>query len=61
MDLMAIAIPEDDTIKIGDEVELWGPNLPIETIAATLDRSALDILMPLAGRVQRHYIFTLGN
>ena len=56
MDLMAIAIPVDDTIEIGDEVELWGPNLPIETVAQALDRSALDILMPLAGRVQRNYI-----
>ena len=56
MDMMAIAIPTNVTIQLGDSVELWGENLSIEEVSQAIGRSALDIMIPIANRVRRCYL-----
>lgn len=59
MDMMAISIPVDSEMQIGDTIELWGEDLPVESLSQEVGRMPLEIIMPLATRVKRIYIPTL--
>ena len=49
----------DLVVRPGDEVELWGPALPVEEIAAAAQTIAWELLVRVAARVPR--VFTSGG
>ena len=55
MDLLAIEIGESPA-KPGDRVELMGPNLPLDDLAAATDTVAHECLVRLSGRARRRYV-----
>jgi alanine racemase len=55
MDLIAIEIG-DAPARPGDRVELMGPNLPLDDLAAATDTVAHECLVRLSGRARRRYV-----
>jgi len=51
MDMLCVDLTGIDNPQIGDIVTLWGPNLPVETIAQATGRSPYDLLCGIAQRV----------
>lgn len=51
MDMLTVDLSSQPEAKIGDPIQLWGPNLPVEMIAAEVGRSAYELLTGLAKRV----------
>jgi hypothetical protein len=49
----------DLAVRKGDEVELWGPALPVEEVAAAAQTIAWELLVHVAVRVPR--VFTSGG
>ena len=49
----------DHVVRKGDEVELWGPALPVEEVAAAAQTIAWELLVHVAVRVPR--VFTSGG
>ena len=54
MDLTAIDAA-DTGLAVGDWVEVFGPNLPVDEVAAWANTIAYEILTGIAGRVERRY------
>ena len=55
MDLLAIEIG-DAPARPGDRVELMGPNLPVDDLAAATDTVAHECLVRLSARARRRYV-----
>lgn len=55
MDLLTVDIGNDTSIAVGDEVELWGPNLPVERIADAAGTIAYELLCQVSRRVRFNY------
>jgi alanine racemase len=55
MDMITVDLSQYVNAKVGDYVELWGPNLPVEKVAATIGTSAYELLTGLSTRVQFYY------
>lgn len=55
MDLLAIEIG-DAPARPGDRVELMGPNLPLDDLAAATDTVAHECLVRLSSRARRRYV-----
>jgi alanine racemase len=55
MDLMAVEIGASPA-KPGDRVELMGPNLPVDDLAAATDTVAHECLVRLSRRARRRYV-----
>lgn len=53
MDMLAIDVTQLDHVRIGDEVVLWGPELPVERIAYHADTIPYELLCQLTDRVTR--------
>ena len=53
MDQMMIRLP--DPVAIGTQVELFGPHMPLATMAAELDTVPYEIISLISGRVTRRY------
>ncbi len=51
MDMLTIALPEDSNANIGDEVELWGRHIAVETIAAAAGTIAYELVCQVQARV----------
>jgi alanine racemase len=51
MDMLTVDLSSQPQAKIGDPVQLWGPDLPVESIAAAVGTSAYELLTGLAKRV----------
>ena len=51
MDLVTIDLRNAANAKVGDRVELWGPELPVETIAARADTISYDLTCGITRRV----------
>jgi alanine racemase len=56
MDMINIDLSHCPGAKIGDPVELWGENLPVETVARHADTIAYDLLCGVTQRVRYEYI-----
>lgn len=56
MDMITIDITDIDNVIIGDTVELWGNNLPVETVAEYCDTNNYELLTRVTNRVPRKYI-----
>lgn len=51
MDMLTVDLGSQPEAKIGDPVQLWGPDLPVERVAAAAGTSAYELLTRLAKRV----------
>lgn len=57
MDLVTLDVSDlTGPIKVGDPVELIGPNVPIEDVAAAAGTIPYEILTSLSARYQRSYV-----
>lgn len=57
MDMITVDIGENsEQIAVGDEVEMWGPNLAVEEIAECADTIAYELLCNVTPRVGYQYI-----
>ncbi len=56
MDMITFDITEHDSVKIGDLVELWGPNNAINEVAHHADTIGYELMTRLSKRVPRRYI-----
>ncbi len=54
MDMLAITVGMDE-VAVGDEVELWGGQVAIDTVAACAGTLSYELLCRLTQRAQRHY------
>lgn len=50
MDMLAVDLTAHPTFEIGDPVELWGPHLPVERIAAAANTIAYELLCQITER-----------
>lgn len=55
MDLCMIDVTDVPGVKVGDEVEIFGEEVPIERLAETLDTIPYEILTSVSPRVKRQY------
>ncbi|HQY22487.1 MAG TPA: alanine racemase [Gammaproteobacteria bacterium] len=51
MDMLTVDLGNQPEAKIGDPVQLWGPDLPVERVAAAVGTSPYELLTRLAKRV----------
>ena len=52
MDMLTIDLTQHPEVQLGDEVELWGPNLPVEVIAKAAQTIPYDLLCRVSPRVR---------
>jgi alanine racemase len=55
MDMITIELKPDDQLSIGDRVELWGENIPIEEIARCAGTIPYTVMCGVSKRVSRIY------
>ncbi|MDE6396087.1 MAG: bifunctional UDP-N-acetylmuramoyl-tripeptide:D-alanyl-D-alanine ligase/alanine racemase, partial [Muribaculaceae bacterium] len=55
MDLLMLDVTDAPDVKVGDEVEIFGPSAPIEKLAETLDTIPYEVLTSISPRVRRTY------
>lgn len=55
MDMITVDLRSAPEARAGDEVELWGPRVPVETIAAHAGTIGYELLTGVTGRVPRVY------
>lgn len=55
MDLLAVDLTPLSSVSIGDEVVLWGGDLPIEEVSKAVGTIPYDLLCRLTDRVQKEY------
>jgi len=56
MDMITVDVTDLTDINLGDKVELWGNNLPVETIAEHLETISYELLTRVSSRLPRKYI-----
>jgi alanine racemase len=56
MDQTMVDVTEDESIQEGDEVEMFGPNLPVSEIAAKAGVIVWEIFTGITPRVKRCYL-----
>lgn len=56
MDMISIDLGPDAHDSVGDEVVFWGPELPVERIAAGSGLSAYELITTLTSRTHLEYI-----
>jgi alanine racemase len=55
MDMSSINITHISDVKIGDQVELWGENLSVNTVAKEMGTIGYELVTRLSKRVKRMY------
>lgn len=55
MDMITVDLGADATDKVGDKVEMWGNNLPVETVAKHIGTIPYELTIKLTQRVERQY------
>ena len=55
MDMITVDITGRDDVAVGDPVELWGPNVPVNEVAACADTIGYDLLAGMPARLPRVY------
>lgn len=53
MDMLAVDLSGIEGAAVGDPVELWGPNVPIDEVAACAGTISYQLLTGITGRVPR--------
>ncbi|EKN4208009.1 alanine racemase [Yersinia ruckeri] len=56
MDMISVDLGPDSSDRVGDEVELWGADLPVEKVAIATGISAYELITKLTPRVSMEYI-----
>lgn len=56
MDQIMVALPDDSAIACGDEVEMFGSNIPVTEVATWADSIAWEVFTGITSRVQRVYL-----
>jgi alanine racemase len=56
MDMITVDVTDLDDVKLGDIVELWGENLPVEVVAEYMNTINYELLTCVSARVPRVYI-----
>lgn len=56
MDLLLIDLEQDDTIKIGDTVQLWGFDSDISKLSDEFNTITYNLLANISGRVTKNYL-----
>jgi alanine racemase len=56
MDMITVDVTDQESVKIGDEVTLWGPDLSVNEIAYHCDTIGYELLTRMPSRVPRTYI-----
>jgi len=51
MDMITVDLSTQPTAKVGDPVQLWGPDLPVEKVASAIGTTAYELLTGLSTRV----------
>jgi alanine racemase len=55
MDLVTIDVTDIEDARLGDEVVLLGPGMPVEELAAKLDTIPYEVFCNVSARVPRVY------
>lgn len=55
MDMLAVDLTDLPAAKVGDSVELWGANLPLDEVAAHAGTIGYELLTKVTARVPRRY------
>ena len=50
----------NESISVGDEVEMWGENIPVEEVAQCADTIPYELLCNVTPRVSYQYIKKLA-
>ena len=56
MDMLTFDVTDLPLVEVGDSVELWGENMPVETVAKNASSISYELLTRLSPRVKRRYI-----
>ncbi len=56
MDMVTVDLGPDACDSVGDNVEFWGDNLPIETVAKHLGTIPYELVIKLTKRVRKSYV-----
>lgn len=56
MDMISVDLGPESADKVGDEVLLWGAELPVERVAACTGISAYELITKLTSRVAMEYL-----
>lgn len=56
MDMITVDVTDLEQVAVGDEVELWGPNLPVAKVANHARTISYDLLTGVTARVPRVYL-----
>ena len=56
MDLLMINLEQDDTIKIGDTVQIWGFDSDISKLSDEFNTITYNLLANISGRVSKNYL-----
>ncbi len=56
MDMLVVDLGPDSHERVGDRVVLWGPDLPVERVAAASGSSAYELVTRLTSRVAIEYV-----
>lgn len=55
MDLCMVDVTDVEGVKVGDKVEIFGPNVSVESVAATLGTIPYEVLTSVGARIPRTY------
>lgn len=56
MDMITVDLTGRDDVSVGDPVELWGPNVPVNEVAACAGTIGYDLLAGMTSRLPRVYL-----
>ncbi|WP_043309015.1 alanine racemase C-terminal domain-containing protein, partial [Pseudomonas sp. ML96] len=55
MDMLTVDLTDLPEAAVGDAVELWGANLPVDEVAAAAGTIGYELLTKVTARVPRRY------
>ncbi|MGQ4276828.1 alanine racemase [Pseudidiomarina sp. E22-M8] len=55
MDMLTVDVTELECVNVGDEAELWGPNLAVNEVAEAVGTISYELLCRVSSRVPRHF------
>ena len=56
LDVLSLDVTQVPDVQIGDTVQLWGPQLPVEEVARAVGSDPRALLSQLTARVARRYL-----
>lgn len=56
MDMITVDLGPNAQDKVGDKVEFWGENLPVEKVAKQIGTIPYELVIKLTKRVHKRYI-----